>query len=113
MQDVLNKIYDEITIIRKELDSLYKELLNLRKNNENEENSKIIITKYDNLTDKHNNLVDEYERLANQKTPANDLRLIAGAINFDIIKFAVGLIQPVGDDGVSPNIPIKRTKWEF
>jgi len=125
MTDVLTKIYDEIKIIRIELDLLYQEILHFRKkneNSENEENIKIIITKYDNLTDKHNNLVDEYEKNVKQKKIDNvekrrdipdHLTCITGALNLDIVKFAVGLIQPVGDDGVSPNIPIKRSKWEF
>ena len=125
MTDVLNIIYDEIKRIRIELDLLYQKILHFRKNNENsenEENIKIIITKYDNLTDKHNNLVDEYEKNVKQKKIDNvekrrdipdHLTCITGALNLDIVKFAVGLIQPVGDDGVSPNIPIKRSKCDF
>jgi archaellum component FlaC len=122
MTDVLTKIYDEIKIIRIELDLLYQEILHFRKNNENEENIKIIITKYDNLTDKHNNLVDEYEKNVKQKKIDNvekrrdipdHLTCITGAIKNVNPLFALGLIQPVGDDGVSPNIPIKRSKWDF
>ena len=125
MQDVLNKINDEIKIIIKDIDLLYKEILHLRKNNENsenEENIKMLITKYDNLTDEHNSLVDEYEKIVKQKKIDNvekrrdipdHLTCITGDVNFYNIRFAVGLIQPVGDDGVSPNIPIKRSKWEF
>jgi len=122
MQHVLNIIYDEIKIIIKQLDSLYKEILHLRKNNENSENIKILITKYDSLTDKHNNLVDEYEKGVKQTKIDNverrrdipdHLSCITGAIKNDTPLFALGLIQPVGNDGISPNIPIKRSKWEF
>ena len=122
MQDVLNKINDKIQAIQLELDLLYKEILHLRKNNENSENIKMLITKYDNLTDEHNSLVDEYEKNVKQKKIDNvekrrdipdHLTCITGDVNFYNIRFAVGLIQPVGDDGVSPNIPIKRSKWEF
>lgn len=116
MQDVLNKIYDKIKEIRKELDLLYKEIVSLRKNNENsenEENIKILVTKYDSLTDEHNNLVDEYEKIIKTNKIPDHFKCITGALNFDIPLLALGLIQPVGDDGVSPNIPIKRSKWEF